>query len=183
MCGFWLLICLREGSVGCGRNAGEEDNSQLLSLSKTIEYYGKFQAHAKVEEDGSLPILITHFQQLSAYGPLCSSELPPGGAMVKNLQSANTRDAGVTGSIFVSGRSPGGGNGNPLQYSCLWNPMNRGAWWATVHGVAESDRTKHGTAYSTYWDNPEITTQHLYIDIFCLFFSFKLNASSFCKWK
>ena len=34
------------------------------------------------------------------------------------------------------GRSPGGGNGNPLQYSCLENPMDRGAWWATVHGVA-----------------------------------------------
>ena len=35
------------------------------------------------------------------------------------------------------GRSPGGGNGNPLQYSCLENPMGRGAWWATVHGVAK----------------------------------------------
>ena len=37
-----------------------------------------------------------------------------------------------------SGRSPGGGNGNPLQYSCLENPMDRGAWWARVHGVAKS---------------------------------------------
>ena len=36
------------------------------------------------------------------------------------------------------GRSPGEGNGNPLQYSCLENPMDRGAWWATVHGVAKS---------------------------------------------
>ena len=42
------------------------------------------------------------------------------------------------GSILGLGRSPGGGNGNPLQYSCLGNPMDRGAWWATVHGAAKS---------------------------------------------
>ena len=41
-------------------------------------------------------------------------------------------------SISGSGRSPGEGNGNPLQYSCLENPMDRGTWWATVHGVAKS---------------------------------------------
>ena len=46
--------------------------------------------------------------------------------------------AGDTGWITGLGRSPGGGNGKPLQYSCLENPMNRGAWWATVHGVAKS---------------------------------------------
>ena len=44
-------------------------------------------------------------------------------------------NAGDLGSIPRSGRSPGGGNGNPLQYSCLENPMNRGAWQATVYGV------------------------------------------------
>ena len=42
-----------------------------------------------------------------------------------------------------SGRSPGDGNSNPLQYSCLGNPMDRGAWWVTVHGVTkESDKTE-----------------------------------------
>ena len=56
-----------------------------------------------------------------------------GGATVKNL-SANAGDAG---SIPGSGRSPGGGNGNPLQYSCLGNPMDRGAWQATVYGVTK----------------------------------------------
>ena len=46
--------------------------------------------------------------------------------------------AGDPGSIPGWGRSPGEGNGNPLQYSSLENPMDRGAWWATVHGVAKS---------------------------------------------
>ena len=58
----------------------------------------------------------------------------PGGSVVKNLP-ANARDAG---SISGLGRSPGEGNGNPLQYSCLENPTGRGAWSATVHGVAKS---------------------------------------------
>ena len=50
--------------------------------------------------------------------------------------SGNTpANAGDPGSIPGSGRPPGGGNGNPLQYSCLGNPMDRGAWWATVHGI------------------------------------------------
>ena len=46
--------------------------------------------------------------------------------------------AGALGSIPRLGRSPGEGNGNPLQYSCLENPMDRAAWWATVRGVAKS---------------------------------------------
>ena len=61
-----------------------------------------------------------------------------GGSVVKNPPA----NAGHTGSVPGSGRSPGEGNGNPLQYSCLGNPINRGAWWAIVHGVAkESDST------------------------------------------
>ena len=57
--------------------------------------------------------------------------------MVKNLP-ANARDVRDVGSIPGLGRSPGAGCGNPLQYSCLENPMDRGAWWATVHGVTKS---------------------------------------------
>ena len=58
----------------------------------------------------------------------------PGGSEVKESAS----NAGDLGSIPGSGRSPGEGNGNPLQYSCLENPMDGGPWWATVHGVAKS---------------------------------------------
>ena len=58
-----------------------------------------------------------------------------GGSEVK----ASACNAGDLGLIPGSGRPPGEGNGNPLPYSCLENPMDRGAWWATVHGVAESD--------------------------------------------
>ena len=57
----------------------------------------------------------------------------PGGTMVENPPA----NAGDAGSIHGSGRSPGEGNGNPLQYSCLGNPMGRGAWWTTVHEISK----------------------------------------------
>ena len=79
---------------------------------------------------GSIP------SQETSYHMLQYSRGFPGGAVVKNLP-ANAGD------MFNpwSGRSPGGVNGNLLQYSCLKNSMDRGAWLATVHGVAESDMT------------------------------------------
>ena len=58
----------------------------------------------------------------------------PGGSEDK----ASACNAGDPGSIPGLGRSPGEGNGNPLQYSCQENPVDRGAWWATVDGVAKS---------------------------------------------
>ena len=61
----------------------------------------------------------------------------PVALMVKNLP-ANAGDIRDAGSVPRSGRSPGEGNGTPLQYSCLENPTDRGAWWATVHKVAKS---------------------------------------------
>ena len=57
----------------------------------------------------------------------------PGGSALKNPPV----NAGDTGLVPGSGRFPGGGNGNPLQYSCLGHPMGRGAWQAIVHGVAK----------------------------------------------
>ena len=58
-----------------------------------------------------------------------------------SVGKGSTFSAGDPGSIPGLGRSPGEGNGNPLQYSCLENPMDRGAWWATVMGLQESDTT------------------------------------------
>ena len=68
---------------------------------------------------------------------------------------------GDRGSIPGSGRSPGKGNGNPLQYSCLGNPMGRGAWWATVHGVAKN-RTQLSNECDACGINlvPPLETEH-----------------------
>ena len=61
----------------------------------------------------------------------------PGSLVVKNspASAGDVRDVGL---IFGSGRFPGGGRGNPLRYSCLENPMNRGTQWATAHGVTKN---------------------------------------------
>ena len=59
-------------------------------------------------------------------------------ALVEKNPPADAGDVSDVGSVPGSGRSPGEGNDNPVHCSCLENPMDRGAWWATVHGVAES---------------------------------------------
>ena len=62
-------------------------------------------------------------------------------SLVGKKSICNPEDTGDTGSIPGLGRSPGGGKGNPLQHSCLKNPMDRVAWWAVIQKVAESDMT------------------------------------------
>ena len=73
-------------------------------------------------------------------------------ALVVKNPSANVGDMRDAGLIPGSGRSPGGGHGNPLQYSCLENPVDRGAWWATVHRVAKSQtRLKQLSMCACFW--------------------------------
>ena len=77
----------------------------------------------------------------------------PSSTAVKN-PPANAGDTWDSGSISELGRSPGGGNSNPFQYSCLENSTDRGSWWATVREVAESDRWMTGhstTAQVSLW--------------------------------
>ena len=81
----------------------------------------------------------------------------PGGSVGKEL-ACNAGDAGDLGSILGSGRSPGGGHSNPLQDSCLENPMDRGAWRATVHRSRRvrhdwSDWARHSTSWMK-WRSP-----------------------------
>ena len=94
--------------------------------------------------------------------------------MVKGLP-ANARASGDTGFILGLRRPPGRGNGNPLQCSCLENPMDRGTWWATVYGAAESQ-----TCLST-WQAIKVSLKtkflyaHLYMFIlFALFFAIQI---------
>ena len=88
---------------------------------------------------------IMYFIQIIPFNPYPNSMVSlllypftgfPGGSVVMNLPLPG--DAGDVGLIPGSGRSLGGGNGSPHQYSCVGNPTDRGAWQATVHGVTES---------------------------------------------
>ena len=89
--------------------------------------------HDQVTEQQQLLKCIAK-SSLSILGP---EELSLAGAS-SSVGKESACNAGDLGSIPWSGRSPGEENGNQLPYSCLENPMNRGAWWATVHGVARS---------------------------------------------
>ena len=88
---------------------------------------------------------------LSTSFPLGSTFLLSGAVLVAQWGKESTYNAGDAGLIAGLGRSPGGGHGNPLQYSCLENSMDRGAWWATVHGVAKSQTGLSTHARPSRW--------------------------------
>ena len=89
---------------------------------------------------------VYHLSHLTATG---ASQV----ALVINSPLASAQDVRTTVSIPGSGRSPGEGHGYPLQCSCLESPMDRGAWWATVHRVTESQtRLKRLSAHTQIWN-------------------------------
>ena len=92
------------------------------------------------------------FQEVTGYWQietpsLCLPRTSQAAPVAKNLP-ANTRDTSDMGSVPGCGRSPGEGNDNPLQCSCLVNPMDREAWWATVHGASKS-RTQSARTHAS----------------------------------
>ena len=97
-------------------------------------------------------VSVTFWWFLRYFKPSTGMRLPCG-----SEGKASACSAGDLGSIPGSGRSPGEGNGNPLQYSCLENPMDRGAWRATVHEVAES-QTRLSNFMHTHTTGIEVTT-------------------------
>ena len=136
------------------RSVGPRSSKTLVAVlwwcpqQDTRHYTG--QLHGAPREElwaSAFPILAKIFLSLQGF---------LGGAVVKN-PSANTGDARAVGSIPGSGRSPGVGNGHPLQYFCLENPMDRGAWRATVHGVAKSQTrlSRHTLTHITRYGRTE----------------------------
>ena len=102
-------------------------------------------------------------------------------SLVKNLP-ANTGDTRNAGSIPGLGRSPGGGNGNPLQYSCLGNPTDRGAWRAAVHGVSKSWKQLSDWAHTCWTDSQGLGIPSSFSHSFPLAFIYSYIGTKWVKY-
>ena len=137
-CGFACGLAGKESSHNVGDlvpSLGWEDalEKKKSTPSSFLAWRTPWTIHGVTKSQTRLSNFPFHFIYIS-YLSICFA----GGSVIKN-PCANAGDAG---SIPGLGRSSGGGNGNPLQYSCLKSPMDRKAWWAVVHTVAkESDMT------------------------------------------
>ena len=117
-------------------DAGEEEEWELSSIAKGAQDgMARWESivNRELEQSEHMHIPDLAFSLPDIYIP---KGFPDG--LVSKESACNAGDTGVKGLSSRSGRSPGGGHGSPLQYSCLENPMDKGAWWATVHGVEKS---------------------------------------------
>ena len=145
---FCLFVCLfvfkdymvknKQDWIGVRRSGSSILSFASCTLLNPLENFRRFKVLISSKTCQMLlklkgPCYIS--MSFSTYYSFCLSF--PGGSAVKNLPG-NTGDAGESGLIPGSGRSPGKGNGSPLQYSSLENPTDRGVQWATVHGVTKS---------------------------------------------
>ena len=143
------------GSQAFGHELGLIPLTPLVSKLPGLEvwtgaYHWLFWTSSLQTADRGASQPLNMIQSLTVNLFLYISQGFQGDSVVKN-SSANAED---TGSVPGSGRSPGGGHGSPLQYSCLENPMDRGAWWTTVYRVAqEVDMTQqlNNNKYISYW--------------------------------
>ena len=122
--------------LSCSQSDGANTEDCSLLLRFPLGFLGSLPGFPPTSLPASshvhVPVLLSP-RPLVFHSPSCCKGFPGGSA-----GKASTCNAGDLGSIPGSGRSPGEGNGNTLQYSCLEKPMDGGACWATVHGVAKS---------------------------------------------
>ena len=138
---YFLFFLLK----GLGGKTSQEQWAYQVPSSININFYWKIRVPWKMIDPtagtrGSIRRTWANIFVPLHFVPLHVERGLPGGPLIKNLPAS----AGDVGFIPGLGRSPGEGNGNPLQYSCLANPMDRGAWRATVHKITkESDTTEY----------------------------------------
>ena len=124
---FWFIVL----SGSCGNSV-----SSFTSIHFSIMIEPTYVPSSSVGGFSFLHSLSSIFSD--GHSDQCEVRMRASQWLSSKESACNAGAAGDTGSIPGSGRSPGGGHGNPLQYSCLENPMDSAAWWATVHGVAKS---------------------------------------------
>ena len=136
----WLLLCYlpltwhgkEECKVWKERGFSSQPSSKWYSIWETCLLLSQYEPNVCCKAEATVTPQHKGMIYISLEGASQVIQL------VKNLP-ANAGDSRDGGLILGLGKSPGVGNGNPCQYSCLENPINRGAWWATVHGVARAE--------------------------------------------
>ena len=132
LCTFVVLYVRRWGSHG------EEEHWLCLGFSFSFKVFSRAVIHTRRKRVKYCVSLYSLPSALPNYIWIIRPLGFPGAASGKEFTCADAGDRRDMGSVPGLGRSPGGGHGNPSQYSCLENPMDKGAWWATVHRVTES---------------------------------------------